>query len=252
MTDFVRYLGTRNLRWRLLHVVRAAFTVFGRSWNDFYAWMLNFQDRHLTLDQIIRRPRNNERMKGLWDWWRGEYYLDYMVRHGVSPDQTILDIGCGYGRLTIPCLKWQSGGRYIGTEISSRRLELAREWIEREHLGDKNFQLICEKDNSLSFLRDRSVDAAFVMSVFNHMPDRELDELLAGLGRVVRPGGKLFSYYLVPEETSTETIKTFYRTDDRMLELLRQHGFEPTIASDWDDDLEKRSTESRMAICLKT
>ncbi|MBM3521579.1 MAG: class I SAM-dependent methyltransferase [Alphaproteobacteria bacterium] len=254
MRSLVSYVGTRALRWRLLYGVRFAFRLFGGNWNDFYAWMLDFQDRRVTLDQILARPRNDRKFKGLWDWWRGEYCVEYMRRHGLQPTHTVLDYGCGYGRVTIPLLKFQTpGGCYIGTEISTRRLELAREWIAREGLGGKSCELVLSKDNRMAFLADGSVDAVWVLSVFNHMPDAELETTLAALHRVMRGGGKLYCYYLVPVPGGDETVKTFRRTAEDMTALLARIGFTSQIMPDWDDDLgEARSTESRMQICVKS
>jgi SAM-dependent methyltransferase len=86
------------------------------------------QDRELTLDQILRRPRLIGKFRGLWDWWRGEHYVEFMQRHGLHPTHTVLDYGCGYGRVIVPLLRFQeSGGYCIGTEIASRRLAYSGE-----------------------------------------------------------------------------------------------------------------------------
>lgn len=252
MSSLFQNLSPSAIRWRLLPAMRVAFSVFGRPWNEFYAWMLNYQDRKLTLDQILRRKPVEGRFQGLWDWWRGDYYLDYMKRHGVLPDQTIVDYGCGYGRLAIPCLRYQaSGGHYVGTEITERRLDLAKEWIAREGLSDKSFELVLSMDNTMPYLSDATVDVVWVMSVFNHMPDQELDTSLAAIWRVLKPGGVLFCYYAVDDDTGWKSVKDFRRSDADMEQRIAGLGFTMELMTDWDDDLEERPEVSRMMLVTK-
>ena len=253
MATFIRYVGTRRFRWRLLYLIRGLFRATGRSWNDFYAWMLDYQDRQLTLDQILARPRNPGVFKGLWDWSRGEYYLDFLKQHGFEPTNRFLDCGCGYGRVAIPVMQFQDGsGEYIGTELSRRRIDVAHEWIRREGLSGKPHQLVVSKDNRMPFLDDRSVDIVWALSVFNHMPDRELEVLLAAIARVLRPDGRLFAYYVVPEPGAPETVKTFRRSDATMEKFLSAAGLTGRLLDDWDDDLgDNKPTRSRMRLCMK-
>ena len=253
MSRLVRYLGTRDLRWRLLYLVRAAFRMAGQGWNGFYAWMLDFQDRKLTLDQILSKRNTSGKFKGLWDWERGIYYCDYLQRHGLKPDHTILDYGCGYGRVTIPVMHYiGDGGHYIGTELSKRRLALTKEWIEREGLSGKSHELIISKDNSMPFVADNSVDVVWVLSVFNHMPDAELETSLASMHRALRPGGTLFCYFLSDIDDGDTSVKTFRRSEADMTRLLESKGFEVTLVTDFDEDLgEFRPEDSRMALAKK-
>lgn len=254
MANLVSLLGTRNLRWKLLYLVRALFFAMGRRWNDFYAWMLDFQDRQLTLDYILARKPSPGKDKGLWDWARGRYYLEYMRRHGLKPTDTVFDLGCGYGRVTIPLLQYQDGGHYIGSEISQKRMALAHEWIEREKLGDKSCELVLSKDNTLPFIADNTVDVVWVLSVFNHMPDQELDTLLTALTRKMKVGGRMFCFYLATQEGGDTSVKTFRRSDEDMQGRLRKVGFTVEVMPDWDDDIlpQYRTTDRRMVIATKS
>jgi SAM-dependent methyltransferase len=242
------------MRWRALYLIRALFRIAGRSWNDFYAWMLDFQDRHVTLDQILRRGTSTKKHRGLWDWQRGQYFLTYMSRHGLQPTHRVLDYGCGYGRGTIPLLRHQEvGGHYIGTEISKRRLALAQEWIRREGLSGKSYELVLSKDNTMRFLPDKSVDVIWVLSVFNHMPDRELDLALKAMARILASRGRLFCYYLTEIEGGDTSVKTFRRPDADMAQRLGALGFEFRWMDDWDDDIGAgRPPDSRMIIAVKS
>ena len=254
MASLTAIFGTRKLRWKALYAIRAAFRFAGRSWNDFYAWMLDYQDRRLTLDQILARPRTPGRFKGLWDWHRGEYYIEYLKRHGLGPSSRLLDYGCGYGRVAIPALKQQGpGGHYLGTEISRRRIDLAREWIVREGLQGKNHELVLSRDNTMPFAKDESFDIVWVLSVFNHMPDAELETCLAAMHRALRPGGTLFCYYLADIKGGDRSVKTFRRSDEEMARRLDAAGFSHRRMTDFDDDLgENRPADARMVLAVKS
>lgn len=244
----------RKIKWQLLYVIKYLFYTFGKSWSDFYGWMLDYQDRKITLDDILSKKGPANRYKGLWHWEKGEDYLRYMIKHGVKPNHVIFDFGCGYGRCTIPLLRYQSKkGRYIGSEISKKRLRIAEDWIQRESLKDKNYELVFSKDEDLNFLADNSVDITWVLSVFNHMPDNTLEKTLQALAKKMKSGGLLFAYY-VNEDPSSKSVKFFPRTDHEMRERLLKHGFEPSELADWESEYSKnnRSGITKMMLGKKT
>jgi len=251
--NLVRLIGSRRMRWAMLPAIKYLFYATGRNWNDFYAWMLNFQDRKVTLDQILRVPRVDGVSKGLWDWGRGDYCVEFMAHHGVMPHHRVLDFGCGYGRVAIPLLRQQQGiGKYIGVEISKRRLALAREWVRRENLDQKNFEFILSKDNSIRYIDDNTVDVIWTFSVYNHMPDSVLAQCLKASFRILKPGGVLFCYYSLPTDNLTTTVKDYRRTQEKMHAMLKIAGFSSWELSDWNDDLgENRPKQSRMAVGRK-
>ena len=60
----------KKLKWSFLHVIKFLFLAIGKSWNDFYGWMLNYQDRKITIEEILSRTNVDGKYKGLW----GEMY----------------------------------------------------------------------------------------------------------------------------------------------------------------------------------
>lgn len=239
--NLIRFIGTRRMRQRALPYVKSAVVGLGGSWNDFYAWMLDLQDRGRTLDEILSRPPPNGggrlgHYSSLWHWQIGEFHARFMMSHDLQPHHTVLDFGCGYGRAAMPLLRYLEPGKYVGVEISKRRLALAREWVEREGLGHKQPRFVCSKDNGMPYLQDNSVDVVWALAVFNHMPDNVLEECLRSMNRVLRPNGLLFCYFTVPNVVMGESVKNFYRTQDHMEALLARYGFGYTTANDWPVD----------------
>ena len=111
--------------------------------------------------------------------------VDGLARHGLELDQfgTILDFGCGCGRLT---RHWKhlSGSRVFGTDTNRALIE----WCQR-NLMFAEFQL-----NTVTppmNYRDEFFDFIFAGSVFTHMTEDLQFRWLAELNRVLRPGGVL-------------------------------------------------------------
>ncbi len=254
--NFIRLLGTRSLRWKLLPVVKWGFLLVGKSWNDFYRWMLNLQERNTTLDMILNRvePTSKdpkERGRGLWAWWVGKDYFSFMEAHGLKPEHRVLDFGCGYGRVAIPLLKFLEPANYVGTELSDKRVALAEQWVKREGLEDKKSLFVVSTDNAMPYLEDSSIDVVWTLSVFTHMPEKELHEVLDTFYRVLRPEGAIYFHYNSPvsgTSVTKPTVKDFFWENDVIDKIITSHGFSIERMKDWIDELDVKKF-SRTQIC---
>jgi arsenite methyltransferase len=105
---------------------------------------------------------------------------------------TILDVGCGYGRLAL-ALSSRRGvrcERYIGLDISEAMLRhLARYWRRFDPFPGAEPVLVRASADRLP-LEDRSVDLVVSSAVFLHMGRAYVREALAEIARVLLPGGR--------------------------------------------------------------
>jgi SAM-dependent methyltransferase len=121
---------------------------------------------------------------------------------GLKPDDQVLDIGCGNGRVAAqlaPILR--DAGGYAGFDISRRGIQACRRQFAREphmrfqHLdvwnGEYNAKGRVAEQDTVFPAPDRSVDLAFATSVFTHMRMPAVRRYLAEAARVLRPGGRL-------------------------------------------------------------
>ena len=120
-------------------------------------------------------------------WRRGEEVVERMlgmVDLDPSPDDLVLDIGCGVGRLTRALAK--RVGRVYGLDVSSEMLRLAQ-----QHNADlTNVEWVHGDGAGLAGILDASVDGCFSHVVFQHIPDPETTHgYVREMGRVLRPGG---------------------------------------------------------------
>lgn len=101
------------------------------------------------------------------------------------PLATILDLGCGAGRLAIPmAVRLRHQARIVGVDPSPNLLWEARERDQSqlvEWLLSDGLTIPC---------RPESVDAAYSMLVFQHLPAEVVEGYFAELARVLVPGGR--------------------------------------------------------------
>ncbi len=102
----------------------------------------------------------------------------------ISPEDEVVEIGCGVGRLTRPLA---ARGRTVHAfDVSGRMLELAR----RHNPQLENVTWIRGDGASLAGVSDASIDVCFSHVVFQHIPDPGVTlGYVREMGRVLRPGG---------------------------------------------------------------
>jgi ubiquinone/menaquinone biosynthesis C-methylase UbiE len=133
-----------------------------------------------------------------WDGWDdlnllGRRMSDGLTRMGVGPSETVLDIGCGTGNLTLALLaKLESGGRVVAVDISPRMLDVARSKI-----GDARVAWHITGAEALP-IPSAAADRVICFSVWPHLHDQ--DAVLREFTRVLRPDGRLHIWHLSPKE----------------------------------------------------
>jgi len=64
----------------------------------------------------------------------GEEYARYFIDlGGLEPGQTMLDLGCGCGRMAFPLTGYLTSGRYIGIDVDAAAIRWAQENITTRH-----------------------------------------------------------------------------------------------------------------------
>lgn len=100
---------------------------------------------------------------------------------GVERDATVLDVGCGTGRVTEHLARLFPAGRVLAIDASEDMVALAR-----ERLGDRAEVSRCDV---LDLDLDEEVDVVFSTATLHWVTDH--DALWPVLARALKPGGKL-------------------------------------------------------------
>jgi trans-aconitate 2-methyltransferase len=98
---------------------------------------------------------------------------------GIAPDASVLDVGCGTGRVTEELLALVPRGRVLAIDASPDMVELAR-----RRLGE-NANVWCQ--DVLELELDEPVDAIISTATLHWVTDH--DRMWRRLARALRPGG---------------------------------------------------------------
>jgi ubiquinone/menaquinone biosynthesis C-methylase UbiE len=105
---------------------------------------------------------------------------------GIGPDDVILEIGCGIGRvgqaLAPRCKEW------IGCDVSPNMLAFAQQRLA----GCDNVRFVELSGFDLRPIASRSVDMVYCTVVFMHLDEWDRYNYVREAYRVLRPGGRVF------------------------------------------------------------
>jgi len=151
----------------------------------------------------------------------GSKYLERFVElGGLEPDQRVLDVGCGVGRMAVPLTSYLSErGTYRGFDVVERSIRWCDRRITSQH-GNFRFDhvdVFNEHYNPGGKLRandfdfpypDGSFDFTFLISVFTHLLPADMKNYLSEVARVLAPGGRCFITYTLLNDEALSLIET--------------------------------------------
>ena len=104
---------------------------------------------------------------------------------------SLLDYGCGAGDLMRVLVSLGARASFTGCDVSSGMLtEAARRWPG----GEGAAPTLAAQDGARTPFADSQFDVATVSAVLHHVPLAERPAVYAELGRVLKPGGRLYVF----------------------------------------------------------
>jgi trans-aconitate 2-methyltransferase len=108
----------------------------------------------------------------------------------LAGDETVLDAGCGSGRVTETLLERLPHGRVVALDASPSMVEAARARLAR--FGDRVVYGVVDLGRPFD-VPGGTVDAILSTATFHWVPDH--DALFRNLAAVIRPGGRLSAQF---------------------------------------------------------
>jgi SAM-dependent methyltransferase len=146
----------------------------------------------------------------------GNLFLTYFQQLcNLSPDESVLDVGCGIGRMAVALTRYLSAqGSYEGFDIVPDGIAWCSERITPRYPNFR-FQvadLFNKSYNSTGKFApaeyrfpysDGQFDFVFLTSIFTHMLPEDVSNYLREIRRVLRPSGRaLITWFLLNEESN--------------------------------------------------
>ena len=118
-----------------------------------------------------------------------EEFWEYFDSRPVFEHGTIVDVGCGHGRLCIDIASSTPSCTVIGLDINPQLIEFAR-WILRTRFREleSRVQFLCMDVRELAI-----TGADFVVSKASFEHILELGDVLAAIRSCLKPGGRLYT-----------------------------------------------------------
>jgi len=216
-------------------------------------WFLDTRDTLLGRREMMVPPRITLLVVGSGDFKKiGKQFLDYFIRYAqLTPDQRVLEIGAGYGRIAVGLTKYlQPPGSYDGIEIIGKAVEWCTQEITSRyphfhfhHADVRNpYSNPDGKEQAAAYrlpFADNSFDLVPLISVFSHMPPQDINAYLGEISRVLKPGGRCFI--------------TYYLLDDFALDRIRRRTASQPFYHDFDGYLStNHDTPENTIACPET
>jgi SAM-dependent methyltransferase len=106
----------------------------------------------------------------------------------LRPGTTILDLGCGIGRLTLPLATRYPDTTFVGLDLSPRMVTLARNNAKARRL--RNARFLTGDGRTLPKTLPR-LSGAFSVLTFQHIPPEAQEGYVKALSAKLNPGGVL-------------------------------------------------------------
>lgn len=160
----------------------------------------------------------------------GKMQLAFLRDQGLQLQDTLLDFGCGNGRLAIHAIPYLSSGKYVGTDVSRTFIGRAQERT-RSIVAASGCKVTWSVQTTPAFpLEQGTVDMICAWSVFTHLEHEDTFRYLEAALPLVRPGGK-FIFSCLP--LALEYAKAVFR-DQASMNFARRWSSVRSIATSVD------------------
>ena len=151
--------------------------------------------------------------------FKGRQWVEYFgAVCSLRPDERVLDIGSGGGRVAVPLSAYLTRGTYEGFDTSAADVEWCRENITPRA---PNFSFRHVDIHNLTYnpggtidptefrfpYGDSEFDFAFLTSIFTHMLPEHVEHYFGEIARVLRPDGRWLATWFILDDAALAAIE---------------------------------------------
>lgn len=136
----------------------------------------------------------------------------------LQPNETVLDIGSGTGRIARPLASFLKHGQYHGMDIVSTSIDWCNKTYAQHapnfkfHYLDAYNSMYNPTGKHLSSeyrfpFEDNTFDFIFLTSVFTHMLPADMENYTREISRLLKTGGRCLITYFINNDDSLRRIK---------------------------------------------
>lgn len=172
------------------------------------------KNQESTIDELLPPKHLRLAVGGSFKQIGQEFFQYFIELGGLQPHESVLDVGCGVGRMAIPLTGYLSDrGSYEGFDIVDVCIQWCRDCISPRypHFNFQFADIYNKSYNPTGHYRasdyrfpypDNRFDFVFLTSVFTHILPDGLENYLSEIARVLKPGGRgLMTFYLLNQES---------------------------------------------------
>ena len=219
---------------------------------------------HLSVDTINRFRERNSMVPprsmlfvGDGDFVQiGEQFRSYFIDlAGLQPNDRILDVGCGIGRMAVPLTDYLTpDGEYWGFDIVAEGIDWCNRYISSKYnnfhffycdVYNECYNIISKQhaDDYQFPFRDEYFDFVILTSVFTHMLPSAVENYLGEISRVLKPEATCFITFFLLNEESKGRIRAGDSSLDFRYDIdgcLTTHKDNPEAAIAYDEGFIER------------
>ena len=145
--------------------------------------------------------KQNEEALGGWGTGIGKLQFDFLKEQGMSPDDRLLDLGCGTlrgGRFSIAYLK---RGNYTGMDLSEKAIDQGKELVGEDIITENDPTFVVNQDLQFDEFEKETFDWILAQSVFTHLKLDQITECLSHITSIMTDDTSFYATYFSEEET---------------------------------------------------
>jgi SAM-dependent methyltransferase len=173
----------------------------------------------------LREHHRLEVMVGPLGYWNQlqQYQLRLLCAHGLKPEQTLLDVGCGPLQGGVAFIRYLNRGGYTGIDLRPLHVDAARSQIARHKLAAKEPRVFVSDSFGNDELDDATFDYIWASQILCYLNEATMARLFAAIKRrLKRDGHFLGDTYALDhyEFTNTENPGRHFRHTHESLSAL--------------------------------